>query len=72
MLGRREAARQRGRGAVLARLATIARGISGMPDYQAYIEHVRRCHPETPAMTEREYYAEYVNRRYAEGPSRCC
>ncbi len=72
MLGRRGAAGQRGSRAVLARLATMVRKISGMPDYRAYIEHVRRCHPETPAMTEREYYAEYVNRRYAEGPSRCC
>jgi uncharacterized short protein YbdD (DUF466 family) len=72
MLDRREAAGQRGSGAVLARLATLVRGISGMPDYRAYIEHVRRCHPDAPIMTEREYYAEYVNRRYADGFSRCC
>jgi uncharacterized short protein YbdD (DUF466 family) len=72
MQGRREAAGQQGDRAVLERLATMVRRISGMPDYRAYIEHVRRCHPNTPIMTEREYYAEYVNRRYADGPSRCC
>ena len=72
MLGKREAAGQRGSGAVLARLATVVRRISGMPDYGAYMEHVRRCHPDTPILSEREYYAEYVNRRYADGPTRCC
>ena len=72
MLGRREAAGQLGSRAVLERLATVVRRISGMPDYRAYLEHVRRCHPNTPIMTEREYYAEYVHRRYADGPSRCC
>ena len=63
---------QRGSGAVLARVATMVRRISGMPDYRAYMEHVRRCYPDTPIMTEREYYAEYINRRYGEGSSRCC
>ncbi len=66
------AAGQRGSRAVLARLATMVRRISGMPDYRAYIEHARRCHPDAPIMTERDYYAEYVNKRYADGPSRCC
>jgi uncharacterized short protein YbdD (DUF466 family) len=72
MRGRREAAGRRGSGAVLARLATMVRGIFGMPDYRAYIEHVRRCHPEAPIMTEREYYAQYLNGRYSDGSSRCC
>jgi uncharacterized short protein YbdD (DUF466 family) len=66
------AAGQWGSGAVLARLATMVRGILGMPDYRAYREHVRRCHPDTPIMTEREYYTEYLNGRYADGSSRCC
>jgi uncharacterized short protein YbdD (DUF466 family) len=72
MQGKRDAAGQRGSGAALARLATMVRRISGMPDYRAYIEHVSRCHPNSTIMTEREYYAEYLDRRYADGPSRCC
>jgi uncharacterized short protein YbdD (DUF466 family) len=68
----RSEAGQRGSGAVLERLATLVRRISGMPDYGVYIEHARRCHPDTPILTEREYYAEYVNGRYADGSSRCC
>ena len=71
MRARREAG-EPGSEAVLARLATMVRQISGMPDYAVYIEHVRRCHPDTPVMTEGEYYAEYVNGRYADGSSRCC
>ena len=31
-----------------------------MPDYQAYLEHLRRSHPDRPIPTEREYYAEYL------------
>lgn len=72
MLGKRVAAGQRGNAAVLARLGTVLRRISGMPDYRAYMEYVSRCHPDRPIMTEREYYAEYIHSRYADGPSRCC
>lgn len=72
MLGRGQTAGQRGSGVVLARLATILRRISGMPDYEAYLEHARRCHPDSPIMPEREYYAAYVNGRYGDGSSRCC
>jgi uncharacterized short protein YbdD (DUF466 family) len=68
----RGSASQRDSGTVLGRLASMIRQVSGMPDYQAYMEHVRRCHPDTPIMTVREYYAEYVNGRYGEGSSRCC
>jgi uncharacterized short protein YbdD (DUF466 family) len=64
--------RQRDSGTVLARLASMIRQISGMPDYQAYVEHARRCRADSPIMTEREYYVEYVDRRYSVGPSRCC
>jgi uncharacterized short protein YbdD (DUF466 family) len=66
------AAGQRGSGAVLERLASLLRAISGMPDYQAYIEHLRRSHPGKGIPSEREYYAEYLRMRYEDGPTRCC
>ena len=66
------AAGGRGGGAVLAWLATMIRRISGMPDYRAYLEHVRQYHPGTTIVSESEYYAEYVASRYGDGPSRCC
>jgi len=48
------------------------RRIAGMPDYGAYVEHLRRCHPERTVPTEREYFEEYVAARYGDGPTRCC
>jgi uncharacterized short protein YbdD (DUF466 family) len=57
---------------LLARLATVLRGLSGMPDYAAYLSHCRAAHPEEPALGEREFFAEYLTRRYEGGPTRCC
>jgi uncharacterized short protein YbdD (DUF466 family) len=48
------------------------RRIAGMPDYDAHVEHLRRCHPERPLPSEREFFEEYVRARYADGPTRCC
>jgi len=43
-----------------------------MPDYAAYVAHVRSRHPERPVPSEREFYEEYVRARYEGGPTRCC
>ena len=51
---------------------TCLRGIAGMPDYRAYREHLRRCHPDRAPLGEREFFAEYLRARYADGPNRCC
>lgn len=55
-----------------ARLASLVRRITGMPDYAAYTAHLRRCHPERPVPSEREFFAEYLRTRYGDGASRCC
>lgn len=55
-------------GAVLG----AVRRMAGMPDYAAYVEHLRRCHPERALPTEREYFEQYVLTRYGDGPTRCC
>lgn len=64
---------------VISRLSTrlhlfacAARGIAGMPDYQRYVEHLRLCHPEQVPVGEREFFADYLRARYADGPNRCC
>ena len=70
MWGRRE-----GRAAVrqaFRSLLSAVRRIAGMPDYAAHVEHLRRCHPESPVPTEREFYEAFVEARYADGPTRCC
>jgi uncharacterized short protein YbdD (DUF466 family) len=48
------------------------RRVMGMPDYHAHLEHLRRCHPDQPLPTEREFFDEFVRTRYADGPTRCC
>ena len=50
----------------------VLRRISGMPDYGAYVEHLRRYHPERPVPSPREFYDEHVRARYDGGPTRCC
>ena len=57
---------------LLRRMALAVRRIAGMPDYPAYVEHVRRCHPGRPVPTEREFFDQYLRARYADGPTRCC
>jgi uncharacterized short protein YbdD (DUF466 family) len=52
-------------------VATVKR-IAGMPDYDAYIEHLHRCHPERTVPSEREYYEMFVRQRYEGGGTRCC
>ena len=51
---------------------SFIRALAGMPDYQRHIEHLRRCHPERPIPTERQYFEEYLEGRYQDGPTRCC
>ena len=58
---------------VTARLVlTTIKRIAGMPDYEAYLDHVRRRHPERPLPSRREFYDEFVRARYSDGPTRCC
>jgi uncharacterized short protein YbdD (DUF466 family) len=59
-------------GEALVRLASILRQISGMPKYDEYVRHTRRSHPQTPVLSEKEFYDEYLDSRYADGPTRCC
>jgi uncharacterized short protein YbdD (DUF466 family) len=57
---------------LLVKLLGSLRSIAGMPDYAAHVEHLRRCHPETPVPTQRQFYEEFVSSRYNDGPTRCC
>lgn len=57
---------------MVARIANVMRRVAGMPDYAAHLEHLSRCHPDRPAPSEREFFEQYVQGRYADGPTRCC
>jgi uncharacterized short protein YbdD (DUF466 family) len=56
----------------IERVLRVVRRVAGMPDYQAYVEHIERCHPGQRIPTEREYYERYLESRYGDGPTRCC
>jgi uncharacterized short protein YbdD (DUF466 family) len=57
---------------LLQKLIGPLRKVVGMPDYDAHVEHIRRCHPDHPIPTEREFYDQFVRARYGDGPTRCC
>ncbi len=48
------------------------RGITGMPDYEAYLEHLRCSHPERPVPSPAEFFELYLESRYGGGTGRCC
>jgi uncharacterized short protein YbdD (DUF466 family) len=72
MLGRRSGGQVDGRTTAKQRLLSMISQVVGMPDYPAHVEHLRRCHPEQPVPTERQFYEEFVRARYGDGPTRCC
>jgi len=58
---------------LLERAARVVRQVVGAPDYGRYLEHQASHHPGSAPLTEREYYAEFVSRRFGSGrPTGCC
>lgn len=56
-------------------LGQAARLMVGVPDYDAYVQHMRLTHPDQPVMSYEEFFRERQDARYggAEGrPARCC
>lgn len=53
-------------------LAQTGRLIVGVPDYDLYLAHIRRRHPERTPMTREAFFADRLQARYARGTSRCC
>ena len=52
-----------------------ARLMVGFPDYEGYVEHMRRTHPGAAVMTYPEFFRERQNARYGAGGRkgfRCC
>ena len=57
---------------MIQRILSVIKRIAGMPDYRRYVEHMRTCHPERPVPSEREFFDQFLARRYGGGTSRCC
>lgn len=56
-------------------LASTARLMVGVPDYEAYVRHRQDMHPGEPVMSYAEFFKERQNSRYATAGgkiSRCC
>ncbi|XSF08475.1 YbdD/YjiX family protein [Myxococcus faecalis] len=50
----------------------MARLMIGVPDYEAYVAHLRARHPERPVMTHEEFFDERMATRHRSGGGRCC
>lgn len=49
-----------------------ARLAVGIPDYDAYVAHLRRAHPQHEPMGREAFFRERMEARYGRGRSRCC
>ncbi|NMO16935.1 YbdD/YjiX family protein [Pyxidicoccus fallax] len=49
-----------------------ARLMIGVPDYDTYVEHMRRHHPEREVMSYARFFDERLQARYRGGGGRCC
>lgn len=61
-----------GLGRALARTASL---MVGVPDYDTYVAHRRRNHPDEAVMTREEFFRERQASRYGAGAGRtfrCC
>jgi uncharacterized short protein YbdD (DUF466 family) len=56
----------------LRQVAPVVRRIIGAPDYDAYVSHARRCHPDRPVLSRDEFVATRLADRYSQPGSRCC
>ena len=53
-------------------LRACARLVCGVPDYDTYVAHLRRVHPERVVPSYAEFFTERQKARYGSGRSRCC
>lgn len=47
--------------------------MAGVPNYERYLEHHRKHHPDKVPMTRAEFYRKTIEERYGSGDiRRCC
>ena len=57
---------------LLERIAKVVRRIMGVPDYDVYVMHQRRCHPDAAVLSPEAFAQDMLKRRYEKPGSRCC
>ena len=58
-------------GGIFSRSASLVRAILGVPDYDAYLAHMREAHPGDRVMSETEFRHTRLNEKYNR-TARCC
>ncbi|HEY0994758.1 MAG TPA: YbdD/YjiX family protein [Gemmatimonadaceae bacterium] len=56
----------------LQRVLAALRRVIGAPDYDAYVAHLRRAHPEVIPMSRDEFVRSRLEDRAARPGARCC
>ncbi len=56
----------------LARALAVVRTIIGVPDYDRYVAHCARHHPEQAPMPRDEFLRRHLEDRYRRPGARCC
>jgi len=54
------------------RTAAVLRRIIGAPDYERYLAHVARRHPDVVPLSREAFARDALSRRYDRPGSRCC
>ena len=57
---------------LFSRLQQSARLMCGLPDYDAYVAHLRNRHPGQMIPSYEAFFRERQTARYGRGMSRCC
>ena len=48
------------------------RQVFGIPDYERYLAHMAVHHPGEPVMSQRDFFAQAIDRKYGKSGPRCC
>lgn len=54
------------------KVAKVVRTIIGAPDYDRYVAHVQKCHPDRAPMSRDEFAKNRLEARYNQPGNRCC
>ncbi len=57
---------------VLGRARQTTRLMCGVPDYEAYVSHMRALHPDRPIPTYENFFRDRQAARYDGRQARCC
>jgi uncharacterized short protein YbdD (DUF466 family) len=55
-----------------ARATDLVRRVIGVPDYDAYRQHMAKSHPDQPLLTPDEFEKECMAAKYSRPGQRCC